>query len=256
MSTTGRPAARAALLASLGVDLDDELLTLALTHRSYAYENGGLPTNERLEFLGDSVLQVVVTERLYRDHPDLAEGTLAKLRSSVVNSRALAAVAAGLGDGGLGGCMLLGRGEQLTGGSAKASIVGDAVEALIGAVHVAHGIDTSRAVVERLFADLLATAPRLGAGLDWKTSLQELTARLELGAPAYDVTAVGPDHEKEFTARVSVDGEVHGEGTGGSKKVAEQEAAAAAWQALSDSPADTPAAADILDAADDDATGG
>ncbi|GAB2913031.1 ribonuclease III [Rhodococcus aerolatus] len=255
MSTNGQAGPRAALLASLGVDLDDDLLTLALTHRSYAYEHGGLPTNERLEFLGDSVLQVVVTERLYRDHPDLAEGTLAKLRSSVVNSRALAGVAGGLGDGGLGGCMLLGRGEQLTGGSAKSSIVGDAVEALIGAVHLEHGIETAREVVERLFADLLAAAPQLGAGLDWKTSLQELTARLELGVPSYEVSSVGPDHEKEFTARVSVDGEVRGEGTGRSKKVAEQKAAATAWQALSDSPADTPAGADILDAAEDDPDG-
>ena len=252
MSRSAESGARAALLASLGVGLDDDLLTLALTHRSYAYENGGLPSNERLEFLGDSVLQVVVTERLYRDHPDLAEGTLAKLRSSVVNSRALADVANGLGDGGLGTCMLLGRGEQLTGGSAKSSIVGDAMESLIGAIHIAHGIDTAREVVERLFADLLAAAPQLGAGLDWKTSLQELTARIDLGVPSYEVTSLGPDHEKEFTARVSVDAQVRGEGTGRSKKDAEQKAAAAAWHALSDSPADTPAEVDIRHVAEHD----
>lgn len=241
MGTDARPVDRTPLISSLGVDLPDDLLTLALTHRSYAYENGGLPTNERLEFLGDSVLQVVVTERLYREHPDLAEGTLAKIRSSVVNSYALASVAETLGDGGLGAYLRLGRGEELTGGREKSSILGDAVESLIGAVHLAHGIDTSRELVERLFADLLSDAPRLGAGLDWKTSLQELTAAEDRGVPSYEVTATGPDHAKEFTARVLVSDDVLGTGTGRSKKEAEQKAASAAWHALSgEDPAATP----------------
>ena len=125
---------RGPLLAALGVPLDEELLTLALTHRSYAYENGGLPTNERLEFLGDSVLGIIVTERLYRDHPDLPEGQLAKLRASVVNMHALAGVAVRLGPEGLGAHLYLGRGEELTGGRSKTSILADATEALIGAV--------------------------------------------------------------------------------------------------------------------------
>ena len=213
----------------LGVELDPELVELALTHRSYAYEHGGLPTNERLEFLGDAVLGVVVTERLYREHPDLPEGQLAKLRASVVNMHALAGVARELG---LGERLHLGRGEELTGGRDKPSILGDAVEAVLGAVHLQHGIETSRTLVERLFAELLRTAPLLGAGLDWKTSLQELTAATDLGVPEYRMAEEGPDHLKVFTATVVVAGEERGTGVGGTKKEAEQKAAELAWHAL------------------------
>jgi ribonuclease-3 len=223
---------RGPLLAALGVDLDDELLTLALTHRSFAYENGGLPTNERLEFLGDAVLGVVVTERLYRDHPDLPEGQLAKLRASVVNMHALAGVAAGLGPDGLGAYLYLGRGEELTGGRAKTSILADATEALIGAVHLQHGLETARDVVHRLFDALLRAAPLLGAGLDWKTSLQELTAAADLGVPEYRIVEDGPDHSKLFTATAVVGGRPLGSGDGRTKKEAEQKAAQLAWQAL------------------------
>lgn len=213
----------------LGVDLDPELVELALTHRSYAYEHGGLPTNERLEFLGDAVLGVVVTERLYREHPDLPEGQLAKLRASVVNMHALAGVARELG---LGDRLHLGRGEELTGGRDKPSILGDAVEAVLGAVHLQHGIETSRQVVERLFGELLRTAPLLGAGLDWKTSLQELTAASDLGVPEYRMAEEGPDHLKVFTATVVVAGEERGTGVGRTKKEAEQKAARTAYQFL------------------------
>jgi ribonuclease III len=213
----------------LGVELDDDLVELALTHRSYAYEHGGLPTNERLEFLGDSVLGVVVTERLYREHPDLPEGQLAKLRASVVNMHALAGVARELD---LGERLYLGRGEELTGGRDKPSILGDAVEAVLGAVHLQHGIETSRVVVERLFGELLRTAPLLGAGLDWKTSLQELTAARDLGVPEYRMTEQGPDHLKEFTATVVVAGDERGTGIGRTKKEAEQKAARSAYQYL------------------------
>ena len=223
---------RGPLLESLGVQLDVELLTLALTHRSFAYENGGLPTNERLEFLGDSVLGLAVTERLYRSHPEFSEGVLAKIRASVVNMHALAGVARTLGDGGLGGYLLLGRGEELTGGRDKNSILADGMESLLGAVFVEHGIDTARGVVDRLFASLLAEGPLLGAGLDWKTSLQEVTSKRGLGVPTYDVTADGPDHLKEFSARVLVAGQSLGTGTGRSKKEAEQQAASSAWRAL------------------------
>ncbi|MDT7578921.1 MAG: ribonuclease [Pseudonocardiales bacterium] len=223
---------RGPLLAALGVDLGDALLTLALTHRSFAYENGGLPTNERLEFLGDAVLGVVVTERLYRDHPDLPEGQLAKLRASVVNMHALAGVAAGLVPGGLGAYLYLGRGEELTGGRTKTSILADATEALIGAVYLQHGLETSRDVVHRLFDGLLAAAPLLGAGLDWKTSLQELTAAADLGVPEYRIAEEGPDHSKLFTATAVVGGRPLGSGDGRTKKEAEQKAAQLAWQTL------------------------
>jgi ribonuclease-3 len=219
-----------------------DLLTLALTHRSYAYENGGLPTNERLEFLGDSVLSIVVTERLYRDHPDLPEGQLAKLRASVVNMHALAGVAATLGDGGLGTHLYLGRGEELTGGRTKASILADATEALIGAVYLEHGLETARDVVHRLFASLLRNAPLLGAGLDWKTSLQELTAAGELGVPEYRIAEEGPDHLKLFTATAVVAGRDLGSGVGRTKKEAEQKAAELAWHALTKEAATSSAA--------------
>ncbi|WP_194824135.1 ribonuclease III [Nocardia sp. XZ_19_231] len=224
----------ASLLTALGVDVRPELLRLALTHRSYAYENGGLPTNERLEFLGDSVLGLSITERLYTEHPEKSEGELAKLRASVVNMHALAEVARGLGDGGLGQYLLLGKGEELTGGRDKPSILADGMESLLGAVHLEHGIETARDVVLRLFADLLERGPRMGAGLDWKTSLQELTAERGLGVPAYEITSTGPDHNKEFTATTVIAGHAYGSGIGRSKKEAEQKAAGTAYKALTD----------------------
>jgi ribonuclease III len=220
------------LLAALGVALPEELLTLALTHRSYAYEHGGLPTNERLEFLGDAVLGLAVTDELFHRHPDRSEGDLAKLRASIVNTQALAAVARGLTPEGLGAHLLLGRGEVNTGGADKSSILADGMESLLGAVYLQHGIDVSREVILRLFADLMDTAPTLGAGLDWKTSLQELAAARNLGPPSYVVTSTGPDHDKEFTAVVMVMDAEYGCGIGRSKKEAEQKAAAAAWNAL------------------------
>jgi len=221
------------LRADLGVpDLDTELLQLALTHRSYAYENGGIPTNERLEFLGDSVLGVVVTETLYRRHPDLSEGRLAKLRAAVVNARALAEVGRTLG---LGSHIMLGRGEDSTGGRGKASILSDTVEAVIGAVFVDKGYVVAGEVVHRLFDPVIAAASEMGAGLDWKTSLQELTANEGLGVPEYLLTEDGPDHEKVFTARVRVGDELYGHGTGRSKKEAEQQAAQTAYHALNES---------------------
>jgi ribonuclease-3 len=229
---------RTELLSALGVTLDAELMVLALTHRSYAYEHGGLPPNERLEFLGDAVLGVVITDRLYREHPDLPEGQLAKLRASVVNMHALARVARQLGNGGLGAYLLLGRGEELTGGRDKASILADGLEAVIGAVYLEHGIETARELVHRLFAILLEEAPLRGAGLDWKTSLQELTAAASLGVPEYQVEEQGPDHRKEFTATVIVAGKRYGSGEGTTKKEAEQKAAESAYVLLKQEIAD------------------
>ncbi len=217
------------LFHALGVELDPELTVLALTHRSFAYEHGGLPTNERLEFLGDSVLGIVVTDALYRDHPDLPEGRLAKLRASIVNMHALAGVGRRMG---LGDMLRLGRGEELTGGRDKASIVADAVEAVLGAVYLQHGIAVASTVVHRLFADLMADAPKLGAGLDWKTSLQELSASRGLGVPEYRVTEAGPDHAKTFEAIVLLGGRSRGAGAGRTKKEAEQQAASAAFVSL------------------------
>ena len=223
---------RALLLKALGVDLPDELLTMALTHRSYSYEHGGLPTNERLEFLGDSVLGLTITEELYHRHPDRSEGDLAKLRASIVNTHALADVGRQLTEDGLGSYLLLGRGEENSGGADKSSILADGVESLLGAIYLEHGATVVRDVILRLFADLLTTAPTLGAGLDWKSSLQELTASRGLGVPAYLVTSTGPDHDKEFTASVVVGETEYGKGVGRTKKEAELKAAAAAWNAL------------------------
>jgi ribonuclease III len=219
----------ARLLDRLGVRVGEELFDRALTHRSYAYENGGLPTNERLEFLGDSVLGLVVTDTLFRIHPDLAEGQLAKLRAAVVNMRALADVGRTLG---LGAFIRLGRGEESTGGRDKSSILADTVEAVIGAVYLDGGLEAADALIHRLFDPLVEEASGLGAGLDWKTSLQELTATLGLGVPDYHVTEEGPDHEKTFTAVVRVGGTDRGSGIGRNKKEAEQGAASTAWTAL------------------------
>lgn len=222
------------LEAAFGVSLEPELLQRALTHRSYAYENGGLPTNERLEFLGDSVLGVVITTALFHNHPDLPEGQLAKLRASVVNMRALADVARGLGPDGLGAYLLLGKGEETTGGRDKASILADTLEALLGAIYLQYGLDTTGIVIHRLFDPLMAESAGRGAALDWKTSLQELTAALGLGVPEYRIEGTGPDHLKTFTAWVVVAGNRYGGAEGRSKKEAEQRAAEAAWRTLAE----------------------
>lgn len=220
------------LLTALGITISPQLLTLALTHRSYAYENGGIPTNERLEFLGDIVLGLAVTEKLYLEYPDRPEGDLAKIRASVVNGHALAAVARKLGPGGLGAHILLGRGEELTGGRDKSSILADAMESLLGAVHLEHGITVSRQIVLRHFAGLVERSALLGAGLDWKTSLQELAAVHGLGAPEYQVDSSGPDHNKQFVSTLYLGEQVYGTGEGKSKKESEQKSAALAYENL------------------------
>lgn len=226
------------LEAALGTGLDHDLLERALTHRSYAYEHGGLPTNERLEFLGDAVLGVVVTDALFTNHPDLAEGSLAKLRASVVSTRALAGVARELG---LGEWMRLGKGEDVTGGRDKPSILADTMEAIIGAVYLERGLEGATALVRRLFDPLMEAAAMDGAALDWKTALQELTAARGLGVPDYAITESGPDHAKAFVATAIVAGVPRGEGSGTSKKEAEQQAAETAWNAIRARSAKTPA---------------
>ncbi len=176
------------------------------------------------------MLGVVVTEALYRRHPDLSEGRLAKLRAAVVNARALAGVGRGIG---VGEHVKLGRGEESTGGREKISILSDTVEAVIGAVHLSEGgLPVSAEVVHLLFDPLIEAASALGAGLDWKTSLQELSAGRGLGVPEYVIADDGPDHMKTFTARVRVGGELYGNGSGRSKKEAEQSAAQTAYGQL------------------------
>lgn len=226
-----RPAAELNdLLAEVvGRRCDEALLLRALTHRSYSYENDGLPHNERLEFLGDAVLGLVVTDTLYRAHPDLPEGRLAKLRAAVVNSRALAEVARGIA---LGDFVLLGKGEETTGGRDKNSILADTTEAVIGCVHVSVGLEAASALVHHLLDPLMVRSAELGAALDWKTSLQEIAAEAGRGSPEYRVESEGPDHDKTFTAEALVGDEVVGTGEGRSKKAAEQQAAESAWRLL------------------------
>jgi len=225
----GVPPERSRLSATLGVEIDPDLLQLALTHRSYAYENGGLAHNERLEFLGDSILGQAVTVMLYTENPDLDEGELAKRRASLVSSVALAEIAVGID---LGSYILLGRGEELTGGRQKSSILADCVEAIIGATYLSLGPDVATALVLRLIAPLLADPDRFGAAMDPKTSLQELSTRTGRGLPVYEVSDSGPDHSKRFHATVIVGGTPIATGDGSSKKQAEMAAALAAWAVL------------------------
>lgn len=227
-SLTDAAASARALMKKLGIDIDVELLLLALTHRSFAYENGGIPTNERLEFLGDSILGQAVTVMLYTTHPDLSEGELAKRRASLVSSVALAEIARGIG---LGDYIRLGRGEGMTGGRDKASILADTVEAIIGAAFLDRGSEEATAFVLRLVEPLLTDPDRFGAAMDPKTSLQEAAVLHGRPAPAYTVSESGPDHSKVFVATVAV-GDLSATGEGTSKKQAEMAAALEAWAML------------------------
>ena len=215
----------------LGVAIAPELLELALTHRSFAYENGGLAHNERLEFLGDSILGQAVTVMLYTENPTLDEGDLAKRRASLVSSVALAEVARSIG---LGAHLRLGRGEEQTGGREKSSILADTVEAIIGAAYLDRGEHEATALVLRLIRPLLDNPERCGAAMDPKTSLQEIAARLGRGLPVYRVSDSGPDHSKRFHASVLLGDDVIASGEGSSKKQAERAAALDAWTSLAD----------------------
>lgn len=208
---------------------DPSLLRRALAHRSWCTEAGSEPSNERLEFLGDAVLGWVVADIAYRDHVDLAEGKLTDLRKSVVNAVTLAEVATEIQ---LGEYILLGKGEDAAGGRSKASILSDAFEAVLGAVYLDGGTEPVRHLIERLLGPRMAVAAKSLDRLDFKTLLQELTARLFEVAPVYVLTETGPDHEKRFEATVIVSGETVGQGSGRSKKLAEQAGAEQAWTAL------------------------
>jgi ribonuclease-3 len=207
-----------------------------VAHRSWCAEHPGQPSNERLEFLGDSVLGLVVTDHLFRTFPDLPEGELAKVRAAVVNSAALAEVAAGLG---VGDALLLGKGERQSGGDEKPSILADAMEALLGAIYVDGGWAAAAATVMALLGDRIDEAAAGPGGQDYKTRLQELCARDFEALPVYEIADEGPDHAKHFEATVTIAGLTRGSGRGRSKKQAEQAAARRAWEQLSAAAAPT-----------------
>lgn len=215
----------------IGYDFSDiALLRLALTHSSYSAEHADEPSNERLEFLGDAVVGLVLAEEMFRRHPQFDEGLLTDLRKSVVNAQTLAIAARRLG---IGRFIRLGRGEENGGGAEKTSILANAFEAIIGAVFMDAGGQVAHELSLRLLAPEIAGAVPGLKDLDPKTQLQELTAEKSLGAPVYDLRDEGPAHDKVFFAEVSVDGRQVGAGTGRTKKAAEQQAAAEAIVALS-----------------------
>lgn len=220
----------AGLALRLGYEFQDSLLLRrALAHRSWCAEVGGQASNERLEFLGDAVLGWIIADLSYRRHGDLPEGKLTDLRKSVVNASALADVASAID---LGSCIMLGKGESAAGGQHKASILSDALEAVIGAVYLDGGVQAAIDLIDRLFTERLVDAALRLDRLDYKTVLQELTARLYDVAPVYVLSSSGPDHDKRFVANVWVAGQSEGSGDGKSKKTAEQAAAAAAFESI------------------------
>jgi ribonuclease-3 len=210
---------------------DSSLLYRAMAHRSWCAEVAGEESNERLEFLGDAVLGLVITDHVYRTYPELPEGELAKVRASVVNSALLAEVASGLG---IGAWLHLGKGEDASGGREKPSILADAMEAVIGAVYLDGGWAAAAELVLGLLGEHVAEAAVGPGGSDYKTRLQELVARTHDELPRYVVSDEGPDHAKQFFAAVYVGGVERGRGEGRSKKQAEQSAARAAWASLAE----------------------
>lgn len=217
------------LLERLGVDIDRDLLVLALTHRSFANENGMLPNNERLEFLGDAVLGLAVANRLYELYPSSPESDISKMRASIVSRYGLADIAREIN---LGEFILLGKGELLTEGRSKDSILADTTEALLGAIFRQHGYEVARDVVLTLFHHKINHASAKGIHQDWKTTLQEELAQRKKPMVEYQTTSVGPDHDLVFTAVVYLGDVEMGRGEGPNKKLAEQEAARQAFLKL------------------------
>lgn len=213
----------------LGVELEHQLLELALTHRSYSYENGNIPNNERLEFLGDSVLGFLVTTHIHDLLTELPEGELTKVKNAVVSARALAGVAAGIG---LGEFMRLGKGEDQTGGRAKLNLLADTFEAILGAVFVSKGLDAATSLVQKFIFPLLDDTDTLRENSDPKTTLQEKAQELGLGTVLYQTESEGPDHDLEFHSQVLIAEKVYGAGDAKSRKAAETEAAIAALKNL------------------------
>lgn len=205
------------------------LLENALTHSSYANEHrdAGMPSNERLEFLGDSVLGMVVADHLYREHPQMPEGELTRTRAALVCEGSLVEVARTLD---LGRYLRLGKGEDAGGGRERPSILADATEAMIAAIYLDGGIAPARRLIRRLILDREA---QMAVDRDYKTALQELVQRRKGSAIAYKlVQETGPDHCRVFVMEVSVGDAVAGRGEGRTKKAAEQAAAKAAMDGL------------------------
>lgn len=235
-----------ALALRLGQAPDDvELLHQAMAHRSWCAETADEPSNERLEFLGDAVLGLIVTDHIFEAYPDLPEGELAKVRASVVNAEVLADLAVSLD---LGSALLLGKGEDASGGREKPSILADAFEAVIGAVYLDLGWSRTADLVMELLAERIREAAAGPGGQDYKTRLQELAARQAGPLPRYSIEEEGPDHAKRFRATVHVGGRLRGRGEGRSKKQAEQAAARMAWADLSGTPRPAPDQADQAEA--------
>ena len=223
----------APLLERLGVDIDRDGLKLALTHRSFANEHGHLPNNERLEFVGDAVLGLTIANALFERFPSRPESDLSPMRAAIVSRYGLSDIAREIN---LGPHILLGKGEQSTGGRDKDSILADTTEAIFGAIYREHGFETARDVILRLFAEKIENATVSGRHLDWKTTLQELCAELKAPMPVYSATSTGPEHDQTFNAVATVAGLTVGNGVGHNKKLAEQQAAQEACQTLRETP--------------------
>ncbi|WP_054952238.1 ribonuclease III [Flaviflexus massiliensis] len=220
---------RDALITSWGAKVDSELLELALTHRSWAFENGGVPTNERLELLGDSVLSIIVTDRIYHDYPNMSEADLVPIRAAAVSEKPLAEIAKTIG---LDEFILLGNGELVTDGRNKPSILSDTLEALIGATYLTSGLAEVRGVVERLTMPYVKEATEAGPALDWKTSIQMLANDGKLGDVSYEIVGSGPDHARQYVATAMIGGRAWGKGEGTSRAKAEIAAAEASYDML------------------------
>jgi ribonuclease-3 len=219
----------ATLIQRLGISIEAELLELALTHSSYAYENGKIPNNERLEFLGDSVLGFVVTGHVYSENPDLDEGSLSRLRSATVSAKTLAKAANEIG---LGEFVRLGKGEISTGGQTKTNILADTFEAIIGAAYLSGGLEPAKAIIDSLVLPLLSSEDELLETSEPRTVLSELLKSLGKSDASFEVTHEGPDHDRTFFAAVIVDGSSVASGSGRTRKAAEAQAAIAALKTL------------------------
>ena len=219
----------ATLTQRLGISIEAELLELALTHSSYAYENGKIPNNERLEFLGDSVLGFVVTGHVYAENPDLDEGSLSRLRSATVSAKTLAIAANQIG---LGEFIRLGKGELSTGGQTKTNILADTFEAIIGAAYLSGGLAPAKSIIDSLVLPLLSSEDELLETSEPRTVLSEVLKSQGKSEASFDVTHEGPDHDRTFFAEVIVDGAAVASGSGRTRKAAEAQAAIAALKTL------------------------
>jgi ribonuclease-3 len=211
-----------ALGKSLGVEIEPQLLELALTHRSYSYENGRGPNNERLEFLGDAILGFLVTSHIHDHFSNMDEGDLTKLKNAVVSAPALAQAASSIN---LGEYLLLGKGEIQTGGREKMNLLADTFEAVLGAAYVSKGLDAAKVIVQKHILPLLDSAEDLLLTADPKTTLLESLQQQGKAAPVYQTTHEGPDHDRTFLANLIIDGIVVASASGRSRKQAETNAA-------------------------------